>query len=464
MLTPEEKQRIADEERKRLEEEQYRAQVRRDLQSRPEPSPQAPGRSRTLKVALILVAVAVFLCAVVLLLIRYNQSGDNTSPQAATEVQDENPDKPSPSPSPVTPAKLTTAKIAELATPWVVVVESFNEDGGKAGQGSGYVSSADGAVVTNYHVIRGAKSANVKVPGKGSVSVEWLLGYSIENDVAVLQIPGSAISQQAVPDSDQQIRQQTAAWKRQNQEYFSNSADKLAGKQATRQADTTTSVQPTPAEGLSTERSPQIQVGDHVVAIGAPLGLENTVSEGIVSAVRNAGGTRIFQTTASISPGSSGGPLLNDYGNVIGLTTAYMKDGQNLNFVISSEHIFALLDQKRQMSLSEMLAETRASYPLPGSTISVPARSAMQLSFTVNAQQGMTLEGSYTVSGGWGSDIGVMLVGPGGTVIVNSGRVSRSGQFSQRLPRGQYAIVFDNRSSLFSSKSVSPDLKLVYYR
>jgi hypothetical protein len=247
MLTPEEKQRIADEERKRLEEEQYRAQVRRDLQSRPEPSPQAPGRSRTLKVALILVAVAVFLCAVVLLLIRYNQSGDNTSPQAATEVQDENPDKPSPSPSPVTPAKLTTAKIAELATPWVVVVESFNEDGGKAGQGSGYVSSADGAVVTNYHVIRGAKSANVKVPGKGSVSVEWLLGYSIENDVAVLQIPGSAISQQAVPDSDQQIRQQTAAWKRQNQEYFSNSADKLAGKQATRQADTTTSVQPTPA-------------------------------------------------------------------------------------------------------------------------------------------------------------------------------------------------------------------------
>jgi hypothetical protein len=57
-----------------------------------------------------------------------------------------------------------------------------------------------------------------------------------------------------------------------------------------------------------------------------------------------------------------------------------------------------------------------------------------------------------------------MLVGPGGTLIANSGRVSGTGQFRQRLAMGQYSIIFDNRFSVFSSKSVSPDLKLVYYR
>jgi hypothetical protein len=82
----------------------------------------------------------------------------------------------------------------------------------------------------------------------------------------------------------------------------------------------------------------------------------------------------------------------------------------------------------------------------------------------VRGQQGAVLEGFYTVSGARGNDVAVMLVGPGGTLIANSGRVSGTGQFRQRLAMGQYSIIFDNRFSVFSSKSVSPDLKLVYYR
>jgi hypothetical protein len=74
------------------------------------------------------------------------------------------------------------------------------------------------------------------------------------------------------------------------------------------------------------------------------------------------------------------------------------------------------------------------------------------------------LEGTYTISGGRGSDLGVALAAAGGSVVVNSGRVSGYGQFKQRLSRGAYVIVFDNRFSTFSSKSVSPDLKLTYYR
>jgi hypothetical protein len=184
-----------------------------------------------------------------------------------------------------------------------------------------------------------------------------------------------------------------------------------------------------------------------------------------VSALRETSGTAYdFQTTASISPGSSGGPLLNDYGKVIGMTTAQMRDGQNLNFVVSSRYIMELWSERREMSLTDMLSQTRVADPLPATTISIAARSAVSLPFVVTGQQGAILEGSYTVSGGRGSDIGVSLVGPGGMMIVNSGRVSGSGQFRQRLPRGQYAVIFNNSFSTFSPKSVSPDLKLVYYR
>jgi S1-C subfamily serine protease len=419
-LSDEQKKRILDEEQQRLAEEQYRAQVRRELQSQagtgtaaaPAMAPaQATTRSNTLRNVLIVAGVVVVLILVVVLSSRQPGSKSNTAtvfPALDTKTGEKS-DRPSPL-SPPPPTKLTTAQIADLATPSVVIVENFNEDGEKAGQGSGYVYTADGTIITNYHVVRGAKSVSVRIPNKGSLQVDSLLGYSIENDVAAVQVSDTSLT------------------------------------------------------ALATEQAQQVKVGDRVVAIGAPLGLESTVSEGIVSALRDAAGTHIIQTTASISPGSSGGPLLNEYGKVIGLTTAHVRDGQSLNFVVASTHITDLLSHRRRMSLEEMLSETQVSQSLSGSTISVPARNAVQLPFAITGQQGATLEGSYTVSGGSGRDVAVALLTAEGTPVVNSGRVSGFGQFRQRLKQGRYNIVFDNRFSSFSSKSVSPDLKLIYYR
>jgi len=239
--------------------------------------------------------------------------------------------------------------------------------------------------------------------------VDSVLGYEIDHDVAALQVSGASLA------------------------------------------------------SLSTETIEEPKVGDRVVAIGAPLGLESTVSEGIVSAIRNAGTMHIIQTTASISPGSSGGPLLNEYGKVVGLTTATVLNGQSLNFVVSARHISELLSRRQPISLEAMLEQTKVSDPVAATTIMVPARNAMQVSFMVNSQQGATLEGTYTITGGSGADVGVALTGPTG-VVVNSGKVSGYGQFKQRLPRGKYTILFDNRFSTFTSKSVSPDLKLSYYK
>ena len=414
-LTDEQKKRILEEEHQRLAEEHYRTQVRQELRGRADGPTVVPQKSNPTKPLLITAAaVVVLLCAWIFASGRFSRAVPSSTPVSATGTTPESTPastsiKPSPT-SPPPPQKLTTAQIADRATPSVVVVENFNEDGEKAGQGSGYVFSGDGTIITNYHVVRGAKSLNVKVPGREPYRIDSILGYEIDHDVAAVQVSGASL----------------------------------------------------PA--LSTETIEEPKVGDRVVAIGAPLGLESTVSEGSVSAIRDAGTMHIIQTTASISPGSSGGPLLNDFGRVIGLTTSTELNGQSINFVVSARHVAELLSRKQPLSLEEMLRQTQVTDQLPSSTIPVPARNMMQLPFTVAGQQGAMLEGTYTITGGAGRDVGVMLVGAGGVTLLNSGRVSGTGQIKRQLPRGSYAILFDNRFSNLSAKSVSPDLKLSYYR
>jgi hypothetical protein len=102
---------------------------------------------------------------------------------------------------------------------------------------------------------------------------------------------------------------------------------------------------PTP---LPLRRDAPLMAGDPVVAIGTPQGLALSVSTGIVSAVRELGPRlTLVQTTAPISPGSSGGPLLDDQGRVVGVTTLISTSGQNLNFAVPVEYLSALLAHSR---------------------------------------------------------------------------------------------------------------------
>src|SRR5690606_1995460 len=83
--------------------------------------------------------------------------------------------------------------------------------------------------------------------------------------------------------------------------------------------------------------------GESIVVIGNPFGLEGSVSNGIVSAVREISGYgRIIQITAPISPGSSGSPVVNMSGQVIGIATLQAAEGQSLNFAVPSERILQL--------------------------------------------------------------------------------------------------------------------------
>jgi hypothetical protein len=121
------------------------------------------------------------------------------------------------------------------------------------------------------------------------------------------------------------------------------------------------------AKGLSTlalDEGDGARPGDPVVAIGHPLGLADTVSDGLVSAVRIIDDDlTVLQISAPIAPGSSGGPLFNQRGEVIGVAAAVARQGQNLNFAIPVSYVRALIAKAAPMSMEAFVAQLRGVAP-----------------------------------------------------------------------------------------------------
>jgi hypothetical protein len=92
------------------------------------------------------------------------------------------------------------------------------------------------------------------------------------------------------------------------------------------------------------------QVGDEIISIGSPMGLSGSLSTGIIGAIRNDDVKDYYQITSPISPGSSGGPVIDKNGRVLGMTTFYIKGGQNLNFAIPSTQVTPYLDNSSACS------------------------------------------------------------------------------------------------------------------
>ena len=193
------------------------------------------------------------------------------------------------------------AAIAKEANGAVVSIVMSDKEGHPIAQGSGFLISKDGRVVTNYHVIKSGRSAVVKLPDGASFPVEGVLASDKHRDVAIVKAHGNDFKALTLGDSD------------------------------------------------------RLQVGEEVVAIGSPLSLESTVSNGIVSAIRTVEeeGGKFLQITAPISPGSSGGPLFNMAGGVGGITTSHLVGGENLNFAIP-------INDVKSLTLVPRSAEARA--------------------------------------------------------------------------------------------------------
>ena len=122
------------------------------------------------------------------------------------------------------------------------------------------------------------------------------------------------------------------------------------------------------APPLALGEAGQVAVGDEVFAVGSPHGLEGTFSPGIVSGVRNWKTGTLLQITAPISPGSSGGPILNRRGEVVGVAVGTLTEGQNLNFAVSVAHLRALLERPVRWTALTRLPQRLAMPTTPQAT------------------------------------------------------------------------------------------------
>jgi hypothetical protein len=114
------------------------------------------------------------------------------------------------------------------------------------------------------------------------------------------------------------------------------------------------------APALALGDSNEVAVGDEVYVIGNPRGLEGTFSQGIISGIRQIGSESLLQVTAPISPGSSGGPVLNSSGKVIGVAALTFRGGQNLNFAIPISYLQPLLSLHHPVTPFSALKPTAA--------------------------------------------------------------------------------------------------------
>lgn len=182
-------------------------------------------------------------------------------------------------------------KLAEI-TASVLKIECYDVTGELFATGSGFVAFDSDLIVTNYHVIEDHPAAIKALSESGSsFTIDKIVAYSEEMDIAILKTEAG------------------------------------------------TGLAPLTIAEKPTEKT------DKVVAIGSPLGLMNIVSEGIVSGFTQLGNESVIQFTASISHGSSGGVLLNEAGEVVGVTFASYSEGQNLNMAIPVLYVDALYRQ-----------------------------------------------------------------------------------------------------------------------
>jgi hypothetical protein len=186
---------------------------------------------------------------------------------------------------PATAASSSLEDVLSQVMPAVVLVET------SSGRGSGFYVRPD-TLLTNVHVVGSSSSVTIR-RADGSTAPARVETTSRPFDIAVLKVSNPVASQ--------------------------------------------------PLIALGSTGS--LRVGQEVVAIGSALGtLQNTVTRGIVSAVRHSGNATLVQTDAAVNPGNSGGPLLDRNGYAVGITTMGYSDRQGLNFAVAIDHGRALLE------------------------------------------------------------------------------------------------------------------------
>lgn len=263
----------------------------------------------------------------------------------------------------------TVAGVAKTTRPSVVTIRT------PSGTGSGVIVDPTGVIVTNLHVVQGDRSATVVLSNGDSYDDVAVVDVDARRDVVLLKVKAFGLTAAKIGNSD------------------------------------------------------RVRVGDRVVLVSSPRGLELTVSDGVISAQRDSGeGYRMLQTTAAASPGSSGGGLFNMAGELVGILSTKRMDGENLNFALPFNYVRGLLATTAQMSLGDLAAKYPASDPAPGAEGSSARDEAQDLAklSQLLAQTGITVtkESDKLWSADFGGDhtksIKVLINAANGLVLVSS--------------------------------------------
>lgn len=202
---------------------------------------------------------------------------------------------------------LASTDVVNKVFPSTVLIAAEDKNAQPQSLGSGFLVSPN-IVATNYHVIENSYSGYVKLVNQDTLyEIEGVVGYDVQKDLALIKISNNI------------------------------------GKEVS-------------------YKSSSVDIGQKIFAIGNPLGLEGTISDGIVSGLRNVDGVNLLQISAPISPGNSGGPVVDENGDVIGVATYTYAEGQNLNFAVPVKYVIELLaNQSSLVSLSSLVKRSQSS-------------------------------------------------------------------------------------------------------
>lgn len=301
---------------------------------------------------------------------------------------------------------LSAQQIFQRANGSMILIQTFNDEGHPLEQGSGFVVSSEGAALTNYHVIRGASRATAKFGDGMSTDVGGVLAIDREHDVAVIKLASAAKSFLLMGNSD------------------------------------------------------RVRVGEELVAIGSPLGLQNTLSEGIVSGIRNG----IIQMSNPISPGSSGGAVFDRCNDVVGISVATVTAGQNLNFAVPINWAKPYLNGQNAKALADIISENTITNDLVIGSITIPAKAYKSWSVHVNpnVMNNVEIEGEVKSSGGANGDITLAILAEGQTQPIYYCRSVSCAVAKKLTGPGTYLVVLDNRRSPLFGRTVTGRLSEKY--
>jgi len=189
-------------------------------------------------------------------------------------------------------------QISEMCSPAVFYIEVKGDN--FSASGSGFFINGNGVAVTNYHVIKDTYNAVITTTDNQQYTVNEILYYNKDRDIAVIKVSSTSLTGKAV----------------------------------------------TSFPFLNIQPSKEVSNGDNIFTIGSPKGMQNTISNGIVSnryrTIEGSENYPYIQITAPISSGSSGGALINESGYAIGVTTATRLDAQNINLAVPLDSVITL--------------------------------------------------------------------------------------------------------------------------